>query len=149
MGLAERFWAKVTKTESCWYWTGYCHRRSGYGHVRVGPRMARAHRIAWELSHGPIPDGLDVLHSCDNPPCVRPDHLFLGTQLDNIADREAKGRGGAAHGEHHGRAKLTEAQVRQIRARATEPRGVLAAEFHVGIDAIKRILSGRYWSHVR
>lgn len=145
----KNFWEKVTKTESCWYWTGYCHRRSGYGHVRVGSRMVHTHRVIWEFTHGPIPAGLCVLHTCDAPPCVNPAHLFLGTQLDNIADRDEKGRGGAAHGEAHGRSKLTDTQVRQIRARAGESTRDLADEFHVDRTQINRVLSGKHWAHVR
>ena len=80
----------------CWVWGGY-RNRGGYGFTRVGGRGAPgklAHRLSWELHRGPIPNGLHVLHRCDNPSCVRPDHLFLGTNQENIADRIAKGRPG-------------------------------------------------------
>ncbi len=91
--LEERFWAKVRKSDGCWEWTGAANRQ-GYGRIALGrasgPR--RAHRIAWELTHGPVPDGLWVLHHCDNPPCVRPDHLWLGTRADNARDCRLKGR---------------------------------------------------------
>lgn len=89
---ADRFWAKVEKTPTCWLWTASGH--GGYGKFYVArdrPRV-RAHRFSWELEHGPIPEGLDVLHECDTPPCVRPSHLFLGTDEDNVRDMIEKGR---------------------------------------------------------
>jgi hypothetical protein len=89
----ETFWKRVTKTESCWPWRGFAHKKTGYGRFNYLGGQYYAHRVSWLFSHGEIPIGLDVLHHCDNPPCVRPDHLFLGTQTDNNADRDAKGRG--------------------------------------------------------
>jgi hypothetical protein len=100
--LAERFWPKVVKSDGCWLWVGAKFER-GYGCIvaggpRINGRPAErrhlyAHRVSYELSVGPIPDGLYVCHHCDNPPCVNPSHLFLGTATDNNRDREAKGRG--------------------------------------------------------
>lgn len=92
--LAARFWAKVNKTPTCWLWTAN-RLPKGYGVINVGGRAGSqqlAHRVSWELHFGPIPDGLWVLHRCDNPPCVRPDHLFLGTVQDNVDDMVTKGR---------------------------------------------------------
>lgn len=89
--LETRFWQRVEKTDGCWRWTGPLH-AFGYGLIWRGGNNVGAHRISWEIHVGPIPDGLFVLHRCDNPPCVRPDHLFLGTQADNIHDMVAKGR---------------------------------------------------------
>ncbi len=87
-----RFWAKVGKTEGCWLWKGR-RTESGYGHfgIRSG-KMCRAHRFSFELAYGPIPSGMYICHHCDNPPCVRPDHLFVGTNSDNAKDAIAKGR---------------------------------------------------------
>ena len=101
--LLRRFWSKVQPTEGCWLWTG-ARSTEGYGYIGVGPRRNHkdvlAHRLMWELTYGPIPNGLWVLHRCDTPSCVRPDHLFLGTHQDNMDDMKRKGRthvgGGAA-----------------------------------------------------
>ena len=89
--LETRFWSKVHKTEGCWLWTA-SRRRDGYGYISVYGMMSAAHRVAWRLSYGDIPPGLFVLHHCDNKVCVRPDHLFLGTQKDNVHDAISKGR---------------------------------------------------------
>lgn len=105
---SERFWPKVNKngptmphmTTPCWVWTGAYLR--GYGEFKLAGRRHLAHRVAWEMANGPIPDGLWVLHKCDNPPCVREDHLFLGTVMDNVADMDAKGRRVSARGDEHG-----------------------------------------------
>lgn len=91
MTLPERFWSKVEKAEGCWLWTAY-RDDDGYGSIRVGRKAELAHRVAWWLTNGPIPPGLHVLHRCDRPECVNPDHLFLGTQLDNVVDMYRKGR---------------------------------------------------------
>tara|TARA_Y100000310_G_scaffold14352_1_gene14541 strand:- start:175 stop:714 length:540 start_codon:yes stop_codon:yes gene_type:complete len=95
--LEERFWAKVKKGPGCWLWTG-ATRPGGYGNLFTFRDKGRrnhftsAHRASWEIHYGPIPDGLLVCHRCDNPPCVKPEHLFLGTNKDNQRDRRQKGR---------------------------------------------------------
>lgn len=91
--LSERFWEKVEKTEGCWLWTAST--RNGYGQIALGGRgnpVLYAHRVSYEMHHGPIPDGLVVMHTCDVRSCVRPDHLTVGTQAENLADMVAKGR---------------------------------------------------------
>ena len=88
-----RFWGKVAKRdgEECWEWQG-SRKGGGYGSIGIKGGTVAAHRASWVLTNGAIPDNLWVLHKCDNPPCVRPDHLFLGTRLDNVRDMCAKGR---------------------------------------------------------
>lgn len=86
------FWTKVRRTDGCWEWTGQKHMR-GYGLQAVHHVKRYTHRISWELTNGPIPAGMVVMHRCDNPPCVRPDHLVLGTKRDNTQDMLRKGRG--------------------------------------------------------
>lgn len=88
----ERFWARVEKTDACWLWTGG-FRRKGYGAAWFNGRQQSAHRVAWEMANGPVPPGLHLLHTvCDNPRCVRPDHMRAGTNRENHAERVAKGR---------------------------------------------------------
>lgn len=92
--LEEKFWNQVDKTGDCWIWTGRTER--GYG--RVG-RRGLAHRVAYEFSKGPIPEGLEIRHTCDTPPCVKPDHLVAGTHAENMRDMVERERGGGARGE--------------------------------------------------
>ncbi len=88
----DRLMGKVSIGDSCWEWTG-AKESAGYGRIKNAGRTMSAHRVSWELHNGPIPAGMLVCHRCDNPPCVRPSHLFLGTQADNAIDRERKSRG--------------------------------------------------------
>ncbi len=152
--LAVRFWECVVQRDGCWGWAG-SKDQNGYGKIGEGGRGGRdllAHRVSWELSHGPIPNGLCVLHRCDNPECVNPLHLFLGTQTDNNADMHAKGRGsgGRFYGSAHPNAKLDEAAVREIRqARAEGARlATLAKRFGVLESTISHIARGKGWPHV-
>jgi hypothetical protein len=159
--LPERFWARVAKTDGdgCWEWQG-SRNRAGYG--RFGFRQTPTHRLAWELTNGPISDGLFVCHRCDNPPCVRPDHLFLGTHADNMNDMDAKGRRrrgekhhgwgkpGPGRGENNRHAKLTPAQVEEIRQRyaAGAKRLDLASEYGLHRSTILKIGTGISWKSI-
>lgn len=100
--VAPRFWSKVQKTDGCWFWTGA--RRNGYGRFGGTKPYRYAHRVAWELTHGPLESpAVKVCHHCDNTLCVRPDHLFIGSQADNVKDRAAKGRTAVLPTEHYKR----------------------------------------------
>jgi hypothetical protein len=154
--FAKRFWAKVHKTDGCWLWTGarlQFKKRWSYGSIGLGPRGAGtipAHRASWEMVHGPVPDGLCVLHKCDNQACVRPDHLFVGTQLTNVRDMEAKGRGRKAHGESHYASKLSEDAVAQIRQKYADGMAgpALGREYGVSHTLIYAIVKRVVWAHV-
>ncbi len=142
-----RFWAKLDTSGACWVGTGYCL-PSGYGQLTQKRfTKLRAHRVAYELEFGPIPDGFHVCHTCDNPPCCNPAHLFLGTDLDNLRDMQRKGRRHLTVAACNGHAKLTEIQVREIRTAAA--RGIhhlsLAAAYGVSRTAIRDVANGRRW----
>lgn len=145
----RRFWQHVDRTGACWRWTAGGN-PDGYGITRVaGRRSVGAHRRAWELLRGEIPAGLQVLHTCDHRWCVRPEHLFLGTQLDNIADMVAKGRSRACgvRGERHHAARLTADDVRAIRA-STESGRAVAQRYGITFGQVSHIRTGRKWRHV-
>lgn len=147
LSLAERLWSRVHKTDGCWLWTGYAD-ADDYGQFRFNYRKYAAHRVAYELTYGPIPDGLWVLHHCDTPRCCRPDHLWLGTNTENTADKVSKGR--QAIGESNGAKRLSEAQVREIRRRHADgiPLRALGREFGVTKSAIWLIVQRKNWRHV-
>lgn len=115
--IQERWSANVERSSGCWEWSGY-RDPNGYGRMNIGDRPILAHRVSWEIHNGPITSKQHVLHRCDNPPCVRPEHLFLGDQVANTADKMAKKRHryGVSRGSDHGCAILDEAQVLAIRA---------------------------------
>lgn len=156
--LEERFWRRVEKTEGCWLWRGSVD-EDGYGSIGSfgnADRM-KSHRYSWALHHGPIPEGLYVLHNCNTlrepgdtsyRRCVNPAHLFLGTNDDNMRDMVEKKR--SAHGERNSSAKLTAEQVRAIRLRYHQGSSVqsLADEFGVRWGTAKRIVSGISYRHV-
>lgn len=138
----------------CWPWTG-ARDVDGYGQIKVTweeskPRQEKAHRVCWVLTRGPIPDGLSVLHTCDNPPCVRPSHLFVGTTLDNRRDAIQKGRWYAARGEAAGHVTLTTVAVLQIREALSQgaQQKDLAAKFGVTQSAISNIARRKTWKHI-
>lgn len=109
---SARFWAKVNKTDTCWHWTAGCNPK-GYGKFWCNGATVSAHRYSYELENGPVPDGLDLLHSCDNKKCVRPSHLLPGTNAQNAADRKLRGR--YAKGENHCNAVLSNAEVEIVK----------------------------------
>lgn len=141
-----RFWAMVNKTKGCWLWTGRPIGPMKYGNIFIKNRHYEyAHRVSWELHYGKIPSGMKVLHQCDTPLCVRPDHLFLGNTKINALDASAKGR--LAMGERHFNSKFTENQIRDIR-NSTETESLLANKYKVARSTIRNIVSRKRWKHV-
>lgn len=159
--IKEMFHARVSMrnptSDGCWIWVGAKHVQFGYGVLKFGGRAGKlllAHRVSYEIYMGPIPDGCCVLHKCDNPPCVNPEHLFLGTRADNSADKVSKGRQSFTPGQKGAEspnAKLTDADVLHIRS-VYSPRTVsadsLAREFGVSKRAILRIIHRVTWNHI-
>lgn len=153
-----RFWAKVDRSGDCWLWTAATS--NGYGILAVkhrSPTPLRAHRLSWEIHHGPIPGNMHVLHACDERRCVRVEHLWLGTNADNTADRVAKGRTRtwaterSRLGERHPRARLTDDIVREARRawQAGEQTSVSLASMHgVAQATMHAALTRRTWGHV-
>lgn len=147
--VAERFWEKVQvgEPDECWWWQAG-RDRDGYGVFGIDGRQWRAHRLAWVFTYGEIPKGLCVCHQCDEPGCVNPYHLFLGTNAANTADRDAKGRGRFMKGEGVGTSRLTEAQVLDIR-RLGHGAGLSQREigelFGVDGSTVGCVLRGETW----
>lgn len=149
--LRERFDNGYTKkSNGCWDWNG-SKDNYGYGFFSVGKKMRRVHRVSWNLYNGEILNGLYVLHKCDNPSCVNPDHLFLGTQQDNMRDRAVKGRNPDTRGCKNGRAKLKEDDIIEIRKLLLngETRTSIAVKFNVSTAAIRHIDIGKTWSNIK
>lgn len=167
-----RFWSKVDMSGSCWVWIASCA-KNGYGAFKMPGKVAYAHRISYELAYGTIPDGLLVCHTCDNKRCVRPEHLFLGTNADNMRDMAQKGRhyshtkpdrlptgdrNGArtkperhARGERGGKAKLTNTDVQAIRSEYDSggiSHAALARRFGVCETSIRNIINRKTWTHI-
>lgn len=156
--LEDRFWEKVLIAPPmvCWEWIA-SKDPHGYGQIRTGGPgggpLRQAHRVSYELHNGPIPAGLLVRHTCDNPGCVNPDHLRLGTQADNVQDMIDRGRarGGPPRGERNASSKLTEAQVVDIRNRYATGEVLqieLTKEFGVSQATISEIVRRRIWRHI-
>ena len=160
--LEERFWSKVRKSDGCWEWTGN-KGSNGYGRFYANDRSFAATHIALMLSGRPLADGLFALHKCDNPGCVRPDHLFAGTLAENQQDCERKRRrrhmvgdsnpmrmyAGLHAGEKNGCSKLTSADVTRIREqyKAGIRVSLIAEKFGVHNTAIYKILNGKRWTN--
>lgn len=145
--MGDRFWSKVERhgEDECWRWTAQIN-ELGYGCYWLNGKNTRAHRVAWELTHGPIPDGMVVRHRCQGK-CVNPNHLELGTRSENQMDRVRDGT--SNRGERHGMSKLSEHQVRMIKQRRDQSASALAREFGVGRSTIGSILNGTRWGWVR
>ena len=151
-----RFWSQVEKTPSCWLWRGWVT-SAGYGETSVGGRRITVHRLSYTLAHGPIPAGKLIMHTCDVPLCVRPEHLRLGTDAENHADKVAKGR--HYYGVRNKKARLTDELVRKIRAeyrhekrpgtRSSTNAEVLARKYGVARNTIVNAALGRMWRHVK
>lgn len=150
--LEERFFRKIVITEGCWEWIGPT-RPNGYGHIQKGGKGSptlSAHRLSYEMHKGKIPDGLVIMHSCDNPACVNPDHLSAGTFKENTADMIAKGRKRivAPKGTDNGKAKLNDSLVRYIR-QSSKNAASIARELSLSANCIRGVRTGRTWSHVK
>jgi HNH endonuclease len=167
--LEQRFWCRVKKglADECWLWSGSTNKK-GYGRITLGSRAAgveRAHRVSWLLFRGEIPDGLCVLHRCDNPPCVNPSHLFLGTKRDNTADMVSKGRMVAppvhrgdmhplrkdplarSRGEKNGNSRYTAEQALTV-WKMSGSYSDIAAATGINRNFIATVKTGKAWTHV-
>jgi len=153
--MAKRLDRYLDKSGECWVFTGGKN-KGGYGWIKgEGGRKASpllAHRAAWIVAYGSIPDGLCVLHSCDNPPCCNPAHLHLGTRADNNREMRNRGRGGPrVRGEAHERCTLTKIKVLELRAKYAAgniTQRKLAETYEVGLGAVKHVLARRTWKHI-
>lgn len=155
---AERFWAKVDKgphPKGCWVWTGCDQRGKGYGGFRFRGRGVGVHRLSYEIHKGVAPANLLVCHECDNRLCVNPDHLWLGTNQDNMTDMVKKGRhvnGAIPAGENCYAAKITEIQILEMRAiylKGGTSQRKLGERFGIGQMQVCRILRGERWKHLK
>lgn len=153
----EKFWDNVQKADgdACWLWTGPLSKPWRYGMFSYAPRKnMSAHRWIYMHLHGPLPSRIKVCHTCDNPQCVRPDHLFEGTHSDNMKDCAAKGRMNyqidptIIQGENNGQARLTADDVRAIRA-SNESMAALAIRYGVGHTTIRHIIQRDTWKHIK
>ena len=150
--IAERFWNKVDirSKDECWEWQAGIN-STGRGMFSIGRKSIKAHRMAWTLTNGEIPENMIVCHKCDNGKCVNPNHLFLGTHKDNVADMYKKGRQNILKGENDPKSKLSKIDVLQIRKlykSGKYSQQKIADKFCVARTTIQSILDGRNWKHV-
>lgn len=153
--LADRFYSYVEKTDGCWIWRGPTS-PDGYGVLTYHNRATRAHRLAYIIAHGAIPDGTIICHTCDNPRCVRPDHLYAGSFSDNRRDAQERNRWARKNienvprGERNSKARLTEDDVRDIRTSLArgETQAAIAKRYGVKQVTISNIKLGVTWKHV-
>jgi hypothetical protein len=149
----EKLWEFVDVSagpSACWPWTG-TRDAAGYGRFSIRCKYYSAHRLAYVQRLGEIPEGLEIMHSCDNPPCCNPAHLSPGTRTDNMQDMLAKGRGRKPLGSEHGRSKLTEAQVLEMRfLRESENLTYveLSRRFGVSFSMVQQIINRKAWKHI-
>lgn len=146
----SRFWKYVDRSSACWNWVGR-NKVGEYGRIKISGRSVLSHRYSYELHFGEIPKGKLVCHKCDNPLCVRPDHLFIGTYQDNVDDMVAKGRGVNLTGENHGRSKLKNCQVLEIRSMYSSGRYFLkdlSNIFGVSVSQIHKCVKLIAWKHL-
>lgn len=153
-GVCDRFWVKVDKKElnDCWEWQAAIQER-GYGAFGIGKKVYTSHRVSWMLANGEIPEGLHVLHKCDNRKCVNPNHLFLGTNADNVADMDAKGRRrtNPVIGEERHDVQLTENEVIEIFDKhwfQGRSQRQLASEYGVSRTVILGVVNCKTWRHL-
>jgi len=142
----ERFWGRVWKTENCWLWLGH-YNDAGYGVISYKGINTLAHRISWGIHKGPIPNGMCVLHNCDNSACINPDDLHLGDRDLNNKEREQRNPGTQAKGEQCARSKLTTEIVLAIRA-DSRPYSQLVVAYSMSKSAIAAIKTRATWKHV-
>lgn len=141
----DRFWSMVNKTDTCWLWTGHTGKRR-YGYIFKDGKYLRSNRVSYEMHFMPIPEGMVVCHTCDEPRCVNPEHLFLGSHTDNMRDMVRKGRHASQVG-INSRARLTPQQVQEIRMTdRTLPSHIVAPMYGVSSSTIRRIRSGHSWA---
>lgn len=149
----ERFWSKVNRSSGCWEWAGRVD-EDGYGRMKVGGIFYRAHRLSFEIANGPIAAGVHICHHCDNPRCVRPDHLYAGSPQTNRQDTVDRKRAYRWHGRRRGEknpaSKLTEKDVLEVHRLRTQGRSIqkIADQYRVSARAITDVLSGATWSHL-
>lgn len=143
---AEKFWKRVDKSSptGCWVWQGYCQK---FGHGWLGSRFGLAHRFAWSLLRGPLDAKACLLHHCDNPPCVNPEHLYVGDRQDNMRDKVARNR--IQKGQDSPKARLTDADVLEIRRLRYEVGAAeLAKRFGVTMNYVYQIQRREAWKHL-